>query len=190
MHETILQNLLAPLGLYRSHAPFSGAEVKMAARALDALFDGVSDLEQEAFPDSCSSWGLTQWETLLFGRAQSGDVASRRQALRALLNISGDGLTVDSLNEALYGSGTWAQVSETAPDVVTVSFPGQPGVPDEFERKRELIEEILPCHLEVRYRYWYMSWILFEASFPTMQTLDDSGLSWRRLEMMVEGLTP
>ena len=186
MHEAILTDLLAPLGLYRDGAVFSGAEIQMAARELDMLFARVSETEREAFLDTGMSWGLARWETLLLGSEQSGELEARRRAVQALLNISGDGLTLDSLNRALYGSGTWAQVSESQPGEVVVSFPGQPGIPDGFEVKKNVIEGILPCHLEIVYRYWYTNWMIFEAYFTAMRVLDDSGLSWRNIEMMVE----
>ena len=71
------------------------------------------------------------------------------------------------------------------PGVVEVSFPDVPGIPDGFEDMRKIIEDILPCHLEIRYVYWYVTWARMEEQFPRWNGLEGSGLSWEELEKMV-----
>ena len=47
-----------------------------------------------------------------------------------------------------------AQVEETEdPLEVVVSFPGVEGIPAGFEQTKARIEEILPCHLLVKYQF-------------------------------------
>ncbi len=58
------------------------------------------------------------------------------------------------MNDALRGCGIPAVVEETeTKQVVAVSFPGVVGVPEDFARRKERVESILPCHLQVEYRF-------------------------------------
>ena len=62
--------------------------------------------------------------------------------------------TLAAMNDALRGCGIPAVVEETeTKQVVAVSFPGVVGVPEDFARRKERVEAILPCHLQVEYRF-------------------------------------
>ena len=84
--------------------------------------------------------GVYRWE----GSFQWGELQSEGAAL--------DG--VADANDALRGCGIPAVVEETeTKQVVAVSFPGVVGVPEDFARRKERVEAILPCHLQVEYRF-------------------------------------
>lgn len=73
-------------------------------------------------------------------------------ALAALLRIGGDSFTLAAINDNLKGCGLNAVASETGtPGEVEVCFPEVPGIPDGFAEMKAIIEDILPCHLEIRY---------------------------------------
>lgn len=64
------------------------------------------------------------------------------------------GFTLAAMNDTLRGCGIPAQVEETEdPLEVVVSFPGVEGIPAGFEQTKARIEEILPCHLLVKYQF-------------------------------------
>lgn len=67
-----------------------------------------------------------------------------------------------------------------------VSFPGIVGQPEGFEEIRQIVEDILPAHLEIVYRFWYLIWSLLENKFPTWRSIEILGMSWERLERCVE----
>ena len=64
-------------------------------------------------------------------------------------------------------------------------FPEVPGVPAGFEEMRSIIEDILPCHLEITYVYWFITWAMMEARFSTWRALEARKLSWEELEKLV-----
>ena len=126
-------------------------------------------------------------ESLLTRRPVAETAPARRRALSALLRIGGDSFTLAALNDNLAGCGLNAVVSETEePGVVEVRFPDVPGVPEGFEQMRRIIEDILPCHLQVNYIYWYITWGKMEENFPTWGDLDSGGYTWDELEKMVK----
>ena len=77
-------------------------------------------------------------------------------------------------------------VSETGRvGVVEVRFPDVPGIPEGFEQLRKIVEEILPCHLQVEYVYWYITWGMVEEKFGTWETLGEGDWNWEEIEKMV-----
>ena len=69
---------------------------------------------------------------------------------------------------------------------MAVSFPGVAGEPEDFERLKVIIEEILPAHLGIRYDFWYLTWQELEQKFPSWQAIEELALSWEELETCVE----
>ena len=107
-------------------------------------------------------------------------------ALAALLRISGDCFTLAAVNDNLTGCGLNAVASEgELPGTVEVRFPEVPGVPDGFPAMRRIIEDILPCHLEIQYAFWYATWAELEARFQTWADLEALGPTWAELAKMV-----
>lgn len=50
---------------------------------------------------------------------------------------------------------------------------------------RRIIEDILPCHLEIRYAFWYATWAELEARFQTWGDIEALGPTWAELAKMV-----
>ena len=93
----------------------------------------------------------------------------------------------------LKGCGLNAAASETGePGVVEVRFPDVPGIPDGFDELKKILEDILPSHLEIQYKFWYITWALMEERFdtwgdveaisPTWEELEDRFVTWGELE--------
>ena len=59
-----------------------------------------------------------------------------------------------------------------------VLFPEVAGIPQGFEELRAIIEEILPCHLDITYVFWYNTWGMVAQRHPTWGRAMDTGLSW------------
>ena len=141
-----LKALLAPLRVYDLDAPFNGAELNAMGAALDTA------------PLTAQSWGLEQMLRLLPHRPVTDDARELGQALAALLRISGDSFTPESIRDTLAGCGAVCQVEEGEPGYVTVSFPGIPGIPAGFAQMKRIIEDILPAHVLAQYTFWYITW--------------------------------
>ena len=179
-----LKALLAPLGLYDLSA---GARNEAELFALGAALDGVDaaleTAEREALVPTAVGEGLTLREALLPWRPAAETLAERRAAIRALLCIDGDSLTLAAVNRAIQGCGIRAQVRETGVGTVEVWFPGQQGVPEQFERIRRILLDLLPCHLAVTFCFRYLSWEEFEGRSLSWAAVEAAGTTWEGLEL-------
>lgn len=186
-HTDRLWELLLPLGPYSRQGVYTAGELKGEGEALDGVLASLEELERETMLDTAEGWGLEEVEGLLQHRPVAGTAKARRAALSALLRIGGDSFTVDALNDNLKGCGLNAVVSETGEKgVVEVRFPDVPGIPDGFQQLKQIIEEILPCHLRVDYVYWYITWGELEDRFPTWGDIEAGGYTWGELEKLVK----
>lgn len=186
-YSSCLKELIRPLGLYDlSSGTINVGELEAIGSALDLLELQQEDIQREMLLTTAEGLGLDQIEALLVHKPQPLDLKHRRTALAALLRIGNDSFTLAAINDNLAGCGLNAVVSETNEQgVVEVRFPEVPGIPDGFEEMRRIIEDIIPCHLLIRYVYWYITWAMVERKFPIWDDLDRSGLTWEALEKLV-----
>lgn len=187
-HEQLLLELLRPLGVYDlNHGSINRAELSAYAVVLDRLFEKLEGICRESFLAAAEGKGLELIRTLLPYRPASGSPEELRQALSALLRIGGDSFTPDAINDTLSGCGISAAAAEgDNPGYVEVNFPDVKGVPAAFEELRAIIEEILPCHLEVTYVFWYNNWVMLREMLPTFGAAEATGLSWHKLSVLKE----
>jgi len=186
-HAQRLWELLLPLGPYRSQGVYTAGEFSGEGRALDGVEAALEELEREVMLDTAEGQGLEKLESLLVHRPVADSAQGRRGALSALLRIGGDSFTLAAINDNLKGCGLNAVVSETEEaGVVEVRFPDVPGIPDGFRQLRKIIEDIIPCHLKIRYVYWYITWQMMEERFGTWGAIEDGGYTWEELEKLVK----
>lgn len=181
-----LKDLLRPLSIYQLEDSICGAELS----AIGLLFDDISvqleTMEQESSLYTAQDYGLDNISSLLSVTPVTTTVAERRDALASLLRISGDSFTPSAINDTLTGCGLTVVASDgESPLVVTVTFPDVPGIPDHFEEMKLVIEEILPCHLDIQYDFWYITWALMESNYGTWNNIEASGFTWSSLEAAV-----
>ena len=70
--------------------------------------------------------------------------------------------------------------------MVEVYFPDVPGIPDGFDEMKKILEDILPSHLEIQYKFWYITWALMEERFDTWGDIEAISPTWEELEKMVK----
>ena len=185
-HGQYLRELLRPLGVYDLEAPFNGGELDAQGEALDGAMAALEEVQRESSLVTAEDWGLEQIARLFVRRPVAREPRQLAAALAALLRIGGDSFTLTAINDNLKGCGLNAVASETeTPGVVEVRFPDVPGIPDGFESMRAILEDILPCHLDIRYVYWYITWAMLQARFQTWGEIESLGLSWSALEKLV-----
>lgn len=182
-----LKDLLAPLGVYDLEGTVNGGELECIGAALDGVEQELEDIEREMVLSTAEGMGLERIESLLARKPVAGTLEDRRAALAALLRIGGDSFTLAAINDNLKGCGLNAVASETGrAGYVEVRFPDVPGIPDGFEKMREIIESILPAHVGIEYVYWYITWALMEEKFDTWGDIETIGPTWEELEKMVK----
>ena len=181
-----MRELLEPLRVYHLEGTLNGGELDSLGAALDACGAVLEEIQREMLLSTAQGKGLEAMEKLLARRPVTHDLQRRRDALAALLRIGGDSFTLAAINDNLKGCGLNAVASETGtPGEVEVCFPEVPGIPDGIAEMKAIIEDILPCHLEIRYVYWYITWAMLEARFATWSDIEALGLTWGELEKLV-----
>ena len=181
-----LRELLRPLRIYGLEGTANGGELEAQGKALDGVEAAMEEVQREMLICTAEGRGLEAVEALLARKPVAASLERRRAALAALLRIGGDSFTLTAINDNLKGCGLNAVASETeTPGVVEVRFPDVPGIPDGFESMRAILEDILPCHLDIRYVYWYITWALMEERFATWGDIEKLGPTWEELEKMV-----
>lgn len=187
-HAQYLRELLRPLGVYDLEAPFNGGELDAQGEALDAIWAWLEEIQRESSLVTAESWGLENIAKLLARRPVAAEPRKLAAALAALLRIGGDSFTLAAINDTISGCGVPAVVKERGKGLVSVSFPGVAGEPDNFEELKKIIEDILPTHLGIEYDFWYLTWEELEAHFHKWKEIEDPGFTWTQLETCVEYL--
>jgi len=182
-----LRELLRPLGVYDlDGGVFSPAELTAQGGALDECGARLDRVEREMLLCTAEDVGLTAVETLLLRRPVSEATEQRRAALAALLRIGGDSFTLQNINDNLAGCGIKALAGETGvPNQVKIMFPDVVGEPEGLEELKQIIEDILPCHLGIEYIFQYASWAGIEEKIAVWGELEGKGYIWAELEKLV-----
>lgn len=153
-HGESLRQLLEPLGVYRWEGSYQWSELQSQGEALDQVAQELRHIQQEMNLTTAQEEGLQGILDLLGRAAGEESLEELRQTAAALLRIGGGSFTLAAMNDTLRGCGIPAQVAETGdPLKVTVTFPGVIGIPAGFFQAQEVIEAILPCHLQVQYQF-------------------------------------
>lgn len=180
-----MKALLQPLGVYKLEHSCLGAELDCVGAAMDRLEAELDRVQREMSLVTARGEGLEQMARLFTRRPAAQQPEQMAQALAALTRIGADSFTCQAMNRTLTGCGLDARVRESGEvNTVEVRFPNVAGIPEEFDRVRVLVEDILPAHLLVRYMFWYQTWGQMEQRQMTWQDLQE--LRWDDLEKMVE----
>lgn len=179
-HEGYLVELLRPLGVYDLRTgTINRGELAAYGIQLDDAGAELDETAREMSLTTAEGFGLERVDALLPYRPVCVTVERRRQALAALLRISGDSFTPEAINDTLAGCGLNVVVVETdQPGHVEVHFPDVAGIPEGFEQMQAIIEEILPSHLGIEYKFWYNTWAQVAERHPTWRDAEATGLTW------------
>lgn len=187
--EDYLVSLLRPLGVYDLRTgTINRGELAAYGAQLDEAGAELEHTAREMNLATAEDFGLERIEALLPYRPVCETAGQRRQALAALLRISGDSFTPEAINDTLRGCGLNARAEETGrPGYVDVYFPDVAGIPEGFDRLRVIIEEILPSHLDITYVFWYNTWAMAAQRHPTWGHAAATGQSWYGLAIENDG---
>ena len=187
-HSQYLRELLRPLGVYDLEAPFNGGELDAQGEALDGVMARLEEIQREVSLETAEDWGLERSAALFRRRPVASQPRKLAAALAALLRISGDSFTLAAINDTISGCGIPAVVEELGKGRVSVFFPGVAGKPQGLQELKKIIEDILPTHLGIEYKFWYLTWEELERHFSSWQEIEDRQMTWTQLETCVEYL--
>ena len=187
-HIEAMEDLLRPLEVYDfTPGSFQLAELRSEAEALDSCLEDISLVAREMNLQTARSYGLKNIQRLLSRSPIAQGPESMAKALAALLRIGDQSFTLKALRDNISGCGIDARVTETVDTgLLQIVFPDVPGIPEQFSEMDAIIREIIPCHLDINYLFWYITWRELEKALRTWQSIEARGLSWRQLEAMVE----
>ena len=163
-----LMALLRPLGVYTFRdGSFSMAQLEALGAQMDAARAVLEKNGRESIVMSAEDEGLDRAQALFRYRAPAADAASRRAAVAGLMQVADDAFTLEALPQCA--------LEETGEaNHVRVRFPGLMGMPPEFARMREIIEDLLPAQLGIEYVFRWCTW----------QETETYGLTWGDLGQM------
>lgn len=171
-----LVRLLRPLGFYCFDAgSFSLAQLESLGAALDVADAYAQRLQRESIVMTAEEEGLDKILSLFRSETAAQTVRAKRAAIAGFMQIGGDSFTLDALRSCLCACGVTCQLEETeTAGHVKVSFPYVMGIPDGFSGAKAVIEDIMPCHLNILYFFHFCTW------GETM----DYGLTWADVGQM------
>ena len=182
-----MKELLRPLGIYKLENSFLGSELDSLGQSLDTLQRHLEQIQREMCLTTAQAEGLDKAASLFAQHPVTEDAQQLARSLMALSRIGGDSFTLEAINNTVSGCGLNVAVSEAAePGVVNVRFPDVPGIPEGFDRMRQIIEDILPAHVLIQFLFWYMTWEQLEARGLTWQMILEENMTWQEFETMVD----
>ena len=182
-----LRTFLRPLGIYAlTPGSLSGSKLDALGHGLDVLSCRMDYVERESALFTAEGEGLRRRETLFARTPVHYTTELRRQAIAALLRIGGDCFTLSDINSTISGCGIKALAQEKERfGYIRVIFPDVAGIPEGFEQIREIILDIIPCHLEVEFYFRYLTWQECEAFQYTWAVIHQREYTWHGFELAV-----
>lgn len=183
-YSDYLKQMLLPLCIYDLEEGIGAEEIRVIGKQLDEVFNLLEVLGRESVLAQAESYGLKNYEKVLPNIPAYITTQDERQAIMALLRIRGGCFTLQTLQDTLSGCGISATIGESAMAMtVNVGFPKNRGIPDGFDKLKMRIEDIIPCHLEVEYRFTYSTWQELMSKLQGWTAIGGEVHSWRELEI-------
>lgn len=186
-YSDYLQRLLHPLGVYDlSPGSLSRSELDALGLGLDDAAKALDLTERESHLLTAEGEGLERREQLFAHPPVRSTTALRREAIAALLRIDNSCFTLSAINNTISGCGITALVQEKDQfGYVRVIFPHTAGIPAEFDRIREIILGIIPCHLEVEFYFRYLTWTECHSHGYTWAVVHENNWNWSEFMLAV-----
>ena len=179
-----LKQMLLPLGIYDLEEGIGAEEIRVIGKQLDDIFNSLEVLGREAVLAQAQSYGLKNYEKMLPFTPAYITVEDERNAVLALLRIRGGCFTQAMLQNTLSGCGISASIEERAAAMtLAVGFPENRGIPENFDKLKMRIEEIIPCNLAVNYSFIYSTWQELMSLLSNWSALEGLAKNWRELEI-------
>lgn len=174
-----LKDVLKPLHIYDLDLGAGADEITVLGEALDGIYAELEECLREMIPLTAQSFGLENYESIL-PCAGIGSIADRQSAIAALTSESGFGL--EALRRNLRGCGIEVALNEYGTETVIVSFDGKNMSSAEIARIKQIIEQIIPCHLAIVYETAYSTWRELEHENFTWNRIEYEELTWHTLQ--------
>lgn len=149
--------LFSYLPAYYEFSRVIRADVDAKGAEMDALYAALNETLEQFFVKT-ASWGLDRWEAELgISIDRNKPIEQRRAVIESKLRGAGtfSGRLVRSVAEA-YNGGTVGVSFQPEEWAFTVQFKDTLGIPPNLADLTDVIEEIKPAHLAVRFEFKYL----------------------------------
>ncbi|MCI9036804.1 MAG: hypothetical protein HFF80_03485 [Oscillospiraceae bacterium] len=182
-----LRSLLRPLDIYNlSPGSLSNSELEALGRGLDGVSQRMDYAERESALSTAAGEGLDRLESLFARTPVHYSTELRRQAIAALLRIGGSCFTLTDINNTISGCGIKALAQEKDRfGYIRIIFPNVAGIPEGFEQIRDIILDIIPCHLDVEFYFRYLTWEECEGYRYSWDIIHQREYTWYGFELAV-----
>ena len=181
-----MKDLLRPLGVYRLENSYLEAELESVGAAMDEAQEYLEVIQREMSLATAQDSGLEAIASLLPRRPVAETPQQLAAALAALLRIGGDSFTTDAVSDTAAGCGLGVSLTEPdEPETVEVQFRNVRGIPEGFDEIARIVQDILPAHVEIAYKFLFQTWARLNARRLAWSELHRRGVTWDELEKMV-----
>jgi len=159
------------------------AIVKAQADEYDTLEAQKDDLERQGNPYT-ATWGLKYMEEALGITVNENDsVEARRSRVIAKRRSPGNfsAALVKGIAES-FSNGEVAVRVDVSKYIVTITFIGAKGVPENLQDLQAQLENVVHAHMEIQYEYTYMTWDDLDRAQITWDQMDDLNKTWDEWE--------
>lgn len=157
----------------------SRAIIDAESSAILQLNADMSDVLSQFFIDT-ATWGLANWERFVGVETDvSKPLSQRREFLKS--KIRGVGTVTVGLIKSVaesYANGSVEVVEDNANFKITVRFTGKYGVPDNLVDIQQALRDIIPAHLEVGFKFTYVTYSQLSGKYATYGALSSSGKTY------------
>ena len=182
-----LRSLLRYQDIYNlTPGSLSNSELEALGRGLDGVSQRMDYVERESALSTAAGEGLDRLEALFARTPVHYSTELRRQAIAALLRIGGSCFTLTDINNTISGCGIKALAQEKDRfGYIRIIFPNVAGIPEGFEQIRDIILDIIPCHLDVEFYFRYLTWEECEGYRYSWDIIHQREYTWYGFELAV-----
>lgn len=151
--------------------------LKAEGEEFDQLRTAIEDLKSQFFVDT-ATWGLALWEKE-YGLPTNTKLSldERRSILKG--KIQGIGKVGAELIKSVGLAYSNGEVKVEFDRDIKVTFIGTRGIPSRLEELQKQLEDIIPAHLKIIYKFTYLLWSEFDLLTAEVQ----ESMTWEELEV-------
>lgn len=151
------------------------------------FFDEIEDVLNQMYVPT-ATWGLANWEEFLGLATNEVETHDNRRSV-IISKLRGVGTLTKSMieNAALSFENGAIEITEYAKlGYFKIKFTSASGIPPNFDKFKQWLEDIKPAHLGVEYEFDYMTFDEFDGYNKTWNQWEVLNLTWAEFELYKE----
>lgn len=179
---TSMKNSLSTLSIYEFEGTNISNELKAYALVLDEINAELSEMIDECFIDTASSYGLSQRELTIGAVRDDLTIDKRREMLKLRESICKSSFTVEKIKESLRSFGLQFELKEyPSLYIVNVDARGSYSQKEQAWIRTE-VEKIMPAHLSIQVIFCGPTWDESDSKDNTFSYIESLCYSWDTID--------